>query len=93
MTESANNKFRSMDGIRAIIAFWILIEHEYILGLIPLHTKNMASSASVRLGFEDKYLLLKNMNLVDTFFLIGGLIRCSIFKLDLRLIELRYHTF
>jgi hypothetical protein len=71
-TESANDKLSSLDGIRAILSFWVLIEHEYMSGLIPIHTKNYVSSASVRMGAEDKYMFLKNVNIVDTFFLIGG---------------------
>ncbi len=71
-TKSANDKLSSLDGIRAILSFWVLIEHEYMSGLIPIHTKNYVSSASVRMGAEDKYMFLKNINLVDTFFLIGG---------------------
>jgi hypothetical protein len=71
-TKSVNQKFSSIDGIRAIVSFWVLVEHEYMSGLILIHTKNYSSSASFRMGLEDKYMFLKNVNIVDTFFLIGG---------------------
>ncbi len=71
-TKSVNQKFSLIDGIRAIVSFWVLVEHEYMSGLILIHTKNYSSSASFRMGLEDKYMFVKNLNLVDTFFLIGG---------------------
>ena len=71
-TSSSNNKFSYMDGIRAIFTFYVFIQHGYFFGLIPLHTKNISISTPIRVVYEDKYVLLKNINLIDTFFLIGG---------------------
>jgi hypothetical protein len=49
----SNQKFASLDGLRCILAFWLFVLHEYLLGMLPLTSKNLLNSASVHWFYED----------------------------------------
>jgi hypothetical protein len=78
-TKPINKKLSSIDGIRALFTFYGILSHEYQSGLLLVHTKNVRTSASWRMFFDNKYWILNNWHFVDTFFMVGGLI-CFIFR-------------
>jgi hypothetical protein len=52
-TKPINKKLSSIDGIRALFTFYGILSHEYQSGLLSVHTKNVRTSASWRMFFDN----------------------------------------
>ncbi|CAG2167838.1 unnamed protein product [Oppiella nova] len=65
------NRLSAMDGIRAILCFWMILQHEYDMGYLPFQSKKASESAPYNFHSMLRYILLINWNLTDTFFLMG----------------------
>ena len=65
-----NKKLRMFDGLRAILAFVVLLCHEHELAFLPFQSKGTAFLN--RLLYTRNYFLIKNVALVDNFFFLGG---------------------
>ncbi|XP_054166924.1 nose resistant to fluoxetine protein 6-like [Oppia nitens] len=79
--QSPNRRFSSLDGIRAVLCFWMFVQNEYEGGYLPLHTIKLKESATYKFHNQLKYIMFINWNLNETFFLIGGFL-CSYLTLN-----------
>src|SRR5689334_15005713 len=67
-----NDKFGLLDGLRTILSFWVLLSHEHILAVLPFNSKRVEASTAWGIIMSKSYTHMKNINLIDTFFFIGG---------------------
>ncbi|CAG2102300.1 unnamed protein product, partial [Medioppia subpectinata] len=42
-----NNRFQLLDGIRSILSFWVLHNHEYYLSILPMHSNDSKVSRGI----------------------------------------------
>ena len=71
----------AIDGIRAILCFWMFVQNQYETGFLPFHTKRYRESAPYKFHDHYRYILFTNWNLIDTFFLLGGMTCFSSYSL------------
>jgi len=72
-TKAVNEKFSTVDGIRAIFAFYMFMIHVwYWPAAVFLGTKGALTSAPYRALTEFKYVLLISINAQQVWFMIGG---------------------
>jgi hypothetical protein len=61
-----------IDGIRLIMAIWIVYVHGYLLVVYNQQAaKRYLSDFNFSLVNENQYLWLRNLHIIDTFFIIG----------------------
>ncbi|CAG2102715.1 unnamed protein product [Medioppia subpectinata] len=69
---SKPNRLSAVDGVRAVLCFWMFIQHEYDMGYLPFQHKRTSQSAPYDFHTSLRYIFLINWNLTDTFFLMAG---------------------
>ena len=72
-----NEGFKHLDAIRSILCFTVLFAHSTQLSLIPGYPKNI--SFAYNYVTSTYFSALKNFCLIDTFFFIGGRVKCILF--------------
>ncbi|XP_054166931.1 nose resistant to fluoxetine protein 6-like [Oppia nitens] len=84
INSNPNNRFAFLDGLRSILAFLVLLLHNYWIDFLPYYTKLSTESVGAQIMWSSKYMFITNINLIDTFFMIGGMMTCYVVfsKLD-----------
>ena len=71
LTERTNNRFGSMDGVRSILSFTILLIHGHMLALFPQSWNGSQFIYNIMISL--KYIHIKNLNIIETFFFMAGM--------------------
>ena len=69
--ERGYEKFKYMDGLRAVMAFIPLLCHEHQISFLQLNSKN--NDFAWRFITSKNYMHIKNIHIIDTFFFLGGI--------------------
>ena len=65
-------KFKSLDGFRAILTFYVVLLHTYEIGLLGFFNRNHYLSASFKMTMDYRNMFLPNLMLMDNFILVSG---------------------
>ena len=65
-------KFKSLDGFRVILTAFVVLLHNYELGIIFVFNKNHYFSGSYEMTQDYKNMFLPNILLMDNFMLVSG---------------------
>ncbi|XP_054166927.1 nose resistant to fluoxetine protein 6-like [Oppia nitens] len=84
INSNPNNRFAFLDGLRTILAFCVLLIHTNWIDFLPIHAKTATNSVGSQLIVSWKYMYITNYYVIDTFFLIGGMMTSYVMfsKLD-----------
>ena len=69
--ERLYERFKFLDGLKAVLAFMVLLCHEHEVSFLQLNSKN--TDFAWRFITSRNFMHIKNINLVDTFFFLGGI--------------------
>lgn len=67
-----DGKFKSLEGLRAILTYYVVLLHTYEFGLAFMYNKNHYHSGSYKMVEDYRNMVLPNILLMDNFFLISG---------------------
>ena len=70
--DSSDHRFKYLDGLKAILMFWIVYFHEHLSGGSPFSSRRVGSSTIFRFFSTEYYILEKNPLFNEIYFMIGG---------------------
>ena len=72
-SERLYERFKFLDGLKAVLAFLIVLCHEHEIAFLQLNSKN--NDFAWRFLTSRNYMHIRNIHIVDTFFFLGGIQR------------------
>ena len=72
-------KFKALDGFRAVLTLWVVWVHTYESGYLIMNIRNYYHSSPYKAMYNYRNMLIPNPLLMDNFVLISGM---KYYKLD-----------